>query len=94
MKYRVFLVALAVAAVIGTGSASAQDLVISGVIDGDLSGGLPKAIEFYAINAIPDLSIYGFGSANNGGGTDGEEFTFDAMALTAAILITLFIYFY
>ncbi len=56
------------------------DLIISGVIDGPLSGGVPKAIEFYVINDIADLSLYGFGSANNGGGTDGQEFTFSGSA--------------
>jgi len=59
-------------------AASASDLVITGVIDGPLSGGLPKAIEVKACADIADLSIYGLGSANNGGGTDGEEFTFPA----------------
>jgi hypothetical protein len=48
-------------------------LIISGVLDGPLPGGLPKAIEFYALEDIADLSLYGFGSANNGGGSDGEE---------------------
>ncbi len=57
-----------------------SDLIITGIIDGDLPGGLPKAIEFFALNDIPDLSIYGFGSANNGGGTDGQEFTFSGSA--------------
>ncbi|AUP78203.1 fibronectin type III domain-containing protein [Flavivirga eckloniae] len=57
-----------------------SDLIISGVIDGPLSGGVPKAIEFFAVNDIADLSIYGFGSANNGGGTDGQEFTFSGSA--------------
>ncbi len=61
----------------GASPAQAQtDLILSGVIDGPLPGGLPKAVEFYVVNDIADLSIYGFGSANNGGGTDGEEFTF------------------
>ena len=59
------------------------DLVISGVVDGPLSGGIPKAIEVYVVNNIADLSIYGVGSANNGGGSDGEEFTFPADAATA-----------
>ncbi len=59
-------------------AASASDLVITGVIDGPLTGGLPKAIEVKACADIADLSIYGLGSANNGGGTDGEEFTFPA----------------
>lgn len=61
-------------------SLNAQDLVITGVVDGPLPGGLPKAIEVYAINDIADLSIYGIGSANNGDGSDGEEFTFPADA--------------
>lgn len=59
------------------------ELIISGVADGPLSGGTPKVVEFYAIQDIADLSIYGFGSANNGGGTDGEEFTFPSLSLTA-----------
>jgi hypothetical protein len=58
------------------------NLVITGVVDGDVTGGLPKAVEFYATANIPDLSAYGFGSANNGGGSDGEEFTFPAVAIT------------
>jgi predicted extracellular nuclease len=53
-----------------------MSLVISGIIDGPLTGGLPKAIELTALADIADLSIYGVGSANNGGGSDGEEFTF------------------
>lgn len=59
-----------------------QDLIITGVFDGPLPGGTPKAIEVYAINDIPDLSLYGIGSANNGGGTDGEELTFAGAATT------------
>ncbi|MCP4541966.1 MAG: nuclease, partial [Chloroflexi bacterium] len=62
-------------------------LLITGVIDGPLSGGLPKAVEFYVLKDIADLSIYGFGAANNGGGTDGEEFTFPADSATAGDFI-------
>lgn len=62
-------------------------LLITGVIDGDLSGGLPKAVELYAMADIVDLSVYGFGSANNGEGSDGEEFTFPAVAVTAGSFI-------
>ena len=36
---------------------SATDLVITGVVDGPLSGGTPKAVEFFALAAIPDLSL-------------------------------------
>ncbi len=57
-------------------------LVITGIIDGPLSGGLPKAVELYAVEDIADLSIYGLGCANNGGGSDGQEFTFPADAAT------------
>ncbi|MDX5586420.1 MAG: T9SS type A sorting domain-containing protein [Aureibaculum sp.] len=64
-----------------------SDLIISGVMDGPLSGGVPKVIELFVINDIADLSIYGFGSANNGGGTDGEEFTFPAEAASAGDFI-------
>jgi hypothetical protein len=59
-------------------STTGQDLIMTGIIDGPLSGGTPKAIEFVALQDIPDLSRYGIGSASNGGGTDGEEFTFPA----------------
>ena len=68
-------------------SVSAQDLKISGVIDGPLSGGTPKAVELYVINDITDLSLYGIGSANNGGGTDNEEFTLPTESATAGSFI-------
>lgn len=68
-------------------SVSAQDLKISGVIDGPLSGGTPKAVELYVINDIINLSLYGIGSANNGGGTDNEEFTLPAESATAGSFI-------
>lgn len=58
-----------------------SDLIISAVYDGPLSGGTPKGIELYAINDVADLSAYGVGSANNGGGTDGEEFTLSGSAM-------------
>ncbi|MCH2146981.1 MAG: hypothetical protein MK073_04105 [Phycisphaerales bacterium] len=67
-------------------SASA-DLLITAAYDGPLSGGTPKGIELYVENDIADLSAYGIGSANNGGGSDGEEFTFPAMGATAGSFI-------
>ena len=56
------------------------DLILTGVIDGPLASGTPKAVEFYVVNDIPDLSIYGFGSANNGNGSSGQEYTFSGSA--------------
>ena len=69
--------------------ATTGDLVITGVVDGPLPGGLPKAIELYVANDIPDLSIYGVGSANNGNPSTGPEFTFPAVAATAGDFIYL-----
>lgn len=52
---------------------TSADLIITGVIDGTLTGGTPKAVELYAVEDISDLGVFGIGSANNGGGTDGVE---------------------
>lgn len=65
----------------------AMDLVITGVVDGPLSGGVPKAIEVCVLNDVADLSAYGLGSANNGGGSDGEEFTFPAGPASAGTFL-------
>jgi len=67
----------------GSHFGSDADLIISGIVDADLSGGTPKAIELYVINDIADLSAFGLGSANNGGGSDGQEFTFPAVSALA-----------
>ena len=72
---------------LGLAGTAHAGLIVSGVIDGPLAGGNPRAIEFFATSDIPDLSEYGFGSANNGGGTDGEEFTFPAVAAGAGDFI-------
>ncbi|GLX78542.1 hypothetical protein tinsulaeT_18820 [Thalassotalea insulae] len=67
----------------GDGGTSATSMMISGIIDGPLSGGIPKAVELYITSDIADLSNCGIGSANNGGGTDGQEFTFPAESAAA-----------
>lgn len=41
-----------------------------------------KAVQVRAHRDIADLSVYGLGVANNGGGTDGVEFTFPAIAVS------------
>ncbi len=55
-------------------------VIITGAVDGPLSGGIPKAIEFFVDADGTDLSQYGFGGANNGGGTDGVEYIFSGTA--------------
>ena len=57
-------------------AAGAQSLILTGAFDGPLTGGVPKAVEIYVADDIADLGLYAFGSANNGGGTDGAEFIF------------------
>ncbi len=69
--------------------AQCGNLYIAGVIDGPLTGGTPKGIQLCASGTIADLSLYGIGSANNGGGTDGQEFTFPTTTLNIGDCIWL-----
>jgi predicted extracellular nuclease len=86
--FRLPAVLLAIALTLaGGGALGASDVVITGVVDGPLSGGLPKAVELCVTADVPDLGIYGIGSANNGGGTDGEEFTFPAGPVSAGTFL-------
>jgi endonuclease I len=62
-------------------------LTITGVVDGPLTGGTPKAIELFAYEGIEDLSIYGLESANNGSSASGEEFTLPADGVSAGTFI-------
>jgi hypothetical protein len=65
-------------------------LIITGIIDGDLSGGTPKAIELYVTADIADLSLYGISSPNNGAASPGPsspEFTFPVMSVVAGSYI-------
>lgn len=57
-----------------------SNLIITGIIDGPLSGGTPKAIELYALNDIADLSIYGLEAATNGAASTGVEFSLSGSA--------------
>ena len=66
----------------------ASALIITGVLDGPLPGGLPKMVELYALKDVADLSAYGVGSANNGGGSDGQEYTLSG-STTAGSFITI-----
>ena len=72
----------------------AKDLMIVGISDPD--GGTEasitttykaRAVEFYVINDIADLSKYGIGTANNGGGSDGVEYTFPAVSVSKGTYI-------
>ena len=41
-------------------------LLITGVLDGTMDGGTPKAIELYATENIPDLSVFSLRTPTNG----------------------------
>ncbi len=55
--------------------------ILALVWDGSGTNG-GKAVHFKANKDIADLSIYGVGIANNGGGTDGVEYTFPAISVS------------
>jgi len=81
LKMNRYLVAAQTILLTFTGTSHA-DLILTGILDGGLTGGLPKGVEVFVTNDIPDLSIFGIDAATNGGGTDGQEFTFPAVAAT------------
>ncbi len=60
-------------------------LELKGILDFTVpSGGSDgKAIHLYANDNIADLSVYGIGVANNGGGTDGIEYQFPQQSVSA-----------
>ena len=63
----------------------AQDtlLQLQGIMDFSIGGNDGKAIHLVATSDIADLSIYGIGVANNGGGTDGQEETLPVISVSA-----------
>ena len=65
------------------------DIIISGVFDGTLKYGRPKGVELYVVKDISDLSFYSIGSANNGGGTDGPEFTLSGTASAGSYIYVI-----
>lgn len=66
MKRTTQALTLVTSALLAT-SVHSQNLMITGVMDGTLTGGTPKTLEIFAINDIPDLSKYAIGLAANGG---------------------------
>ncbi|MBT1065519.1 ExeM/NucH family extracellular endonuclease [Bowmanella sp. Y26] len=87
MKTKLTLLSVAILASMQVTAAPADSLILTGVIDGPLTGGIPKAVELYVAKDIDDLSQCGVGFANNGEGTDGQEFTFPAQAVSAGTFL-------
>ncbi len=74
---------LSILAMIMMSVSFSQDLVLTGVVDGTLSGGIPRALEFYATANISDLSVYGIDKITNGAGTSGSPaWNFPAVSAT------------
>ena len=80
MKYLYVLLSFSL---INLSISSQNNLELIGVLDLDVptGGSTGKAIHVKANQNISDLSIYGIGIANNGGGTDGQEYTFPSISL-------------
>lgn len=58
-------------------------MVITGVFDTQPAGAGAKGVELQALEDIPDISIYGVGSANNGTGSAGVETGLPVMSVSA-----------
>ena len=65
------------------------DLIITGVFSGSASFGRPKMIEVFATKTITNLTAFGFGSANDGAGSDGQEFTLPGMIVNAGTFLRI-----
>jgi predicted extracellular nuclease len=83
MKKLSILTLLLVASMAASADAT---LIISGVVDGPRSGGTPKAIELYACEDIPDLSIYNIETPNNGAAATGAEYALSGSMLAGEYL--------
>ncbi len=71
----------------GVFGALTNAMVITGVFDPTAT--TPRGVELMALKNIPDLSVFGVESANNGGGASGQEFTFPVGSATAGDYIYL-----
>ncbi len=86
---KTILIALFILLLSGLSKTSGQNLIITGVMDGDLSGGLPKAIEICVLNDIADLSEYSIAMVYNANTSPATQFTFPAVAASAGDFITV-----
>ena len=57
--------------------------VIIAITDGDLSVRKPKSVMLQAVAPVADITAWCVGSANNGGGSDGQEFPLPAGSAAA-----------
>ena len=85
MKKFLFLVAACGAILVSQSSQCNADIIITGIIDGGLPGGTPKALELYATTTT-DLSTYSIANFNNGGTDPGTTFNLTGTAAAGSFL--------
>jgi len=56
-------------------------LMMTGIFRGDIAGIEPSVIELYALENIPDLSVYGIEIASDGSSADGKDYSLSAVSL-------------
>ena len=62
---------------------------MTGIFRGDIGGIEPSVIEFYALEDIADLSVYGIEIARDGAASDGEEYSLSAVSLDSGKFYTV-----
>lgn len=75
----------AAALLILTSAAQAQ-LLITGIGDGPVTGGLPKFIEIFVESDVADLSLWNVQNYNNGGTTPGTTFALSGSATAGTFI--------
>ena len=70
---------------------TAQDLMITGVFDGPLTGGTPKVLELYAVNDIADLSVYTVKNQTNANTTWGNSFALSGSATSGDYIYVVYV---
>ena len=64
-------------------------LMMTGIFRGDIAGIEPSVIELYALEDIPDLSIYGIEIAEDGSEASGVEYNLSSMSLDSGQFYTV-----
>ena len=77
--------ALALTASTALAGGASAELILTGIIDGGLSGGTPKAIELYSLGTT-DLSTYTIQNFNNGSTTVGTTLALSGTAADGEFL--------
>lgn len=75
-NFQLFLLALCFSTLVFEPDLHSQDMMITVVFDADLTGGLPKGVELYALDNIDSLKHYSLGLSINGKDEIALEFAF------------------